>query len=77
MAGEDKPPLEDWYTELIYPIDGEADTATKEAALYAVRIAMDGIAQAIAAGRITNVQISFEIPGEPRQGFTFSSPEED
>jgi hypothetical protein len=76
MAGEDTPPLSDWYAELIYPMGDEADSADQARALETVRMAMAGIADAIAAGRIENVEVSFEVPGDSPQGFTFSSPKE-
>jgi hypothetical protein len=75
MAAEENPPINEWYPELIYGIDGEPDEAEKANALEVVRLAMGGIEEAIRRGLIEDVELSFEILGELRQGFTFSAGE--
>lgn len=75
MAAEESPPIGEWYPELISGLDGEPNDAEKAQALEAVRLAMGGIEEAIRRGLIEDVEISFEIPGETRQGFTFSAGE--
>jgi|GEM_PF-3780793 len=75
MAAEETPLIGEWYPELIYGISSEPSETEKSQALEAVRLAMGGIEEAMRRGLIEDVQLSFEIPGESRQGFTFSAGE--
>jgi hypothetical protein len=68
----------DWYSELITPLDNrELSGENQEQVLGTVRLAMGGIEQVLADGKIVNVQVSFEVVNpDGNVEFNYSAPEE-
>lgn len=72
------PSQEEWYPELLTPMDGrELSAENQQEVLAAVYLAMQGIERALARGKIVNAQISFEVVHpDGNVEFNYSAPEE-